>query len=47
MITAYQADVVAWANEQAALIRASKFDQLDLEHISRKLCMGYGRGVTG
>lgn len=37
MITAYQADVVAWANEQAALIRAGKFDQLDLEHIAEEI----------
>jgi hypothetical protein len=34
MATAYQTDIVAWANEQAALIRMGKFDQLDLEHIA-------------
>ncbi|MFY9260125.1 MAG: DUF29 domain-containing protein [Gallionella sp.] len=34
MATAYQTDIVAWANEQSALIRMGKFDQLDLEHIA-------------
>lgn len=37
MRTSYQADVVAWANEQAALIRMGKFDQLDLEHIAEEI----------
>ncbi len=34
MSTSYEADVVAWANEQAALLRAGKFSQLDIEHIA-------------
>jgi len=37
MRTSYQVDVVAWANEQAALIRLGKFDQLDLEHIAEEI----------
>jgi len=35
--THYEADVVAWANEQAKLIRAGQFDQLDLEHIAEEI----------
>jgi hypothetical protein len=34
MSTSYEADVVAWANEQAALLREGKFSQLDIEHIA-------------
>ncbi len=34
MSTAYDTDVVAWSEEQAALIRAGKFSALDLEHIA-------------
>ena len=37
MKTAYQTDVIAWANEQAAFIRMGKFDQLDLEHIAEEI----------
>ncbi len=37
MTTSYQADIIAWANEQAALIRAGKFDQLDLENIAEEI----------
>jgi hypothetical protein len=29
--------VVAWASEQASLIRAGRFDQLDLAHIAEKI----------
>lgn len=35
--TSYENDVVAWANEQAALIRAGRFDQLDLAHIAEEI----------
>jgi len=35
--TTYETDVVAWANEQAQLIRAGKFDQLDLEHLAEEI----------
>jgi hypothetical protein len=34
MSTTYEADIVAWAKEQAALLRAGKFSQLDIEHIA-------------
>jgi len=33
----YESDVVAWANEQAAFIRAGRFDMLDLEHIADEI----------
>ena len=32
--TKYDTDIVAWANEQAALLRAGRFSELDIEHIS-------------
>jgi hypothetical protein len=34
---AYEQDIVAWANEQAALVRAGRFDLLDLEHIAEEI----------
>ena len=34
MSATYDGDVVAWANEQAALLRARRFDLLDIEHIA-------------
>jgi hypothetical protein len=37
MTTSYEMDVVAWANEQAAFIRAGKFDLLDLEHLAEEI----------
>ncbi|MBY0578618.1 MAG: DUF29 domain-containing protein [Burkholderiales bacterium] len=37
MGTKYETDVVAWANEQARLIRAGRFDLLDLEHIAEEI----------
>lgn len=33
----YDTDVVAWASEQARLIRAGRFDLLDLEHIAEEI----------
>jgi hypothetical protein len=33
----YETDVVAWSSEQARLIRAGQFDQLDLEHIAEEI----------
>jgi hypothetical protein len=33
----YDTDVVAWANEQARLLRAGRFDQLDIEHIAEEI----------
>ena len=35
--TRYEADVVAWANEQAELIRTGQFDRLDIEHIADEI----------
>ena len=35
--TSYESDVVAWANEQAALIRARRFEQLDVTHIAEEI----------
>ncbi|PMS37426.1 uncharacterized protein DUF29 [Trinickia symbiotica] len=37
MGTNYEKDVVAWANEQAALLRAQKFSALDIEHIAEEI----------
>lgn len=34
---AYEKDIVAWANEQAQLLRAGRFDQLDIEHIAEEI----------
>lgn len=37
MTTRYETDIVAWANEQAALLRAGRFDKLDLEHLAEEI----------
>jgi hypothetical protein len=37
MSIAYEQDIVAWANEQAAFIRAGRFDLLDLENIAEEI----------
>lgn len=37
MTTRYETDIVAWANEQARLIRAGQFDLLDLEHLAEEI----------
>lgn len=37
MAIRYEADIVAWASEQARLIRAGRFDLLDLEHIAEEI----------
>lgn len=37
MSTHYDTDVLAWANEQARLLRAQRFDLLDLEHIAEEI----------
>ena len=34
MATKYDDDVIAWANEQAAFLRAGNFSALDIEHIA-------------
>lgn len=36
-ITRYEQDIVAWANEQARLIREGRFDLLDLAHIAEEI----------
>lgn len=36
-MTHYHADIVAWANEQARLLRAGRFDALDIEHIAEEI----------
>ena len=33
----YESDVVAWSQEQARLIRAGRFDRLDIEHIAEEI----------
>ncbi len=33
----YDTDIVAWANEQARLLRAGRLDRLDIEHIADKI----------
>jgi Domain of unknown function DUF29 len=33
----YEADIVAWANEQAWLVRNKKFELLDIEHIAKEI----------
>ncbi len=35
--TSYDADVAAWASEQARLIREGQFDKLDWEHIAEEV----------
>ncbi|HCV13759.1 MAG TPA: DUF29 domain-containing protein [Candidatus Accumulibacter sp.] len=37
MGTDYETDVVAWASEQARLIRAGRFDLLDREHVAEEI----------
>ena len=37
MSTRYEDDVVAWAQEQAALLRAGRVERLDLEHIAEEI----------
>lgn len=34
---AYEKDINAWANEQARLLRAGRFDLLDIEHIAGEI----------
>ena len=33
----YEEDVVAWSSDQARLIRAGRFDELDIEHIAEEI----------
>ncbi len=34
---AYQHDILAWANEQAAFLRAGRFDLLDIDHLADEI----------
>ncbi len=36
-IQAYSKDIVAWANEQAQLLRSRRFDLLDVDHIADEI----------
>ena len=33
----YESDIIAWADEQARLLRAGLFSQLDIEHIAEEI----------
>jgi hypothetical protein len=37
MTTKYESDVVAWANEQAALLRTGQLSALDIEHLAEEI----------
>jgi hypothetical protein len=37
MGTPYEADVLAWANEQAALLRSGQLSLIDIEHIAEEI----------
>jgi hypothetical protein len=37
MGTSYETDIVAWANEQAALLRAGRLDGIDTFHIAEEI----------
>lgn len=37
MTMKYDEDVIAWANEQARLLRAGRFDMLDIEHLADEI----------
>jgi hypothetical protein len=37
MGTSYDTDIVAWANEQAALLRAGRLDAIDMLHIAEEI----------
>ena len=36
-IDLYEQDFYAWAREQATLLRAGRYDELDLEHLSEEV----------
>ncbi len=37
MATSYETDVIAWANEQAALLRSGNLSAIDIEHIAEEI----------
>jgi len=36
-MTGYDQDIIAWANEQASLLRTGQFDQLDIAHLAEEI----------
>jgi hypothetical protein len=38
MSETYDRDFYAWANEQAALLRAGRFGKADIAHIAEEIC---------
>ena len=41
MNTRYEADVVAWAQEQAALLRAGRFSEIDIANIAEAVLLAH------
>ena len=37
MTASYHQDIIAWAEEQARLLRAGRLDGLDLEHLAEEI----------
>jgi hypothetical protein len=37
MTARYETDIIAWANEQAQLVRSKKFELLDIEHLAEEI----------
>ena len=37
MGTPYETDIIAWANEQAALLRSGRLSELDIEHLADEI----------
>lgn len=37
MGTPYEIDIIAWANEQAALLRSGRLSELDIEHLAEEI----------
>ena len=42
----YDGDIIAWANEQARLLRSGQFNQLDIEHIAEEIEKCYGPALS-
>ncbi|BCG04091.1 hypothetical protein PPGU19_086590 (plasmid) [Paraburkholderia sp. PGU19] len=36
-MTSYDQDIIAWAREQAALLRAGRFEEIDVKHIADEI----------
>lgn len=36
-VNSYAGDIISWANQQAFLLRARQFDQLDIEHLADEI----------